>query len=447
MAIAVASSLTFEGACCSTSHAFTSRWSRSSFDVRFSGRNPIFGSTEFHWLSKGRDLCLSKVSVAADYPDSVPDSSSYLTNKGYHPLEDLKVRKRARNTELTAAEVARTAVEVNSNALLLFPGTVHSEPHERVSWDEFQYVIDDYGDLYFEIFDSANMLEDRGAHNPVTALIGMDIQMYESRTVGDYIAADSVYGDVLPFGFDYIEAVETDLADNPVDWGVSDVSSLVHPIYFAKCLNKVINMEYDRKMKHPSNGVSILGCLRPAYADEESYIRRLFYFEESEGFNNEWKDLNGETLRFESKSDRSSQRSTLYRLETMRIELFSVYGVQSEVSLQDFEDAEPDILLHSTAEIVERFREKGIRCNIALKALCKKKGLHVQDATLIGVDSLGMDVRVCFGVEVRTYRFPFKLRATSEVAAEKQIQQLLFPRSRRKRLRSHGDGMGDTASF
>lgn len=52
--------------------------------------------------------------------------------------------------------------------------------------------------------------------------------------------------------------------------------------------------------------------------------------------------------------------------------------LQSEVSLQDFEDAEPDILLHSTAEIVERFREKGIRCNVALKALCKKKGLHVQ---------------------------------------------------------------------
>ncbi|XP_038898179.1 uncharacterized protein At3g49140 isoform X2 [Benincasa hispida] len=446
MEIAVASTLTFEGACCSTSYAFTSSWNRSSFDVR--GRNKRFGSTEFHWLSKGRDLCLSKVSVAADYPDSVPDSSSFLTNKGYHPLEDLKVCKRARNTELTAAEVARTAVEVNSNALLLFPGTVHSEPHEQVSWNEFQYVIDDYGDLYFEIFDSVNMLEDRGAHNPVNALIGMDMQMYESRrTVGDYSAADSGYGDVVPFDYDYIEVVETDLADIPVDWGAPDDSSLVHPVYFAKCLNKVINMEYDRKMMHPSNGVSILGCLRPAYADEESYVRRLFFFEESEGYNTEWKGLEGETLSLESKIDRSSQRSTLYRLEIMRIELFSVYGVQSEVSLQDFQGAEPDILLHSTAEIIERFSEKGIRCNIALKALCKKRGLHVEDAILIGVDSLGMDVRVCFGTEVQTFRFPFKIRATSEVAAEKQIQQLLFPRSRRKKLRSHGDGLRDTVSF
>lgn len=90
------------------------------FHGYFSGRNKKFGSTEFHWLSKGRDLCLSKVSVAADYPDSVPDSSSYLTNKGYHPLEDLKVCKSVRNTELTAAEVARTAVEVWIDALYVF---------------------------------------------------------------------------------------------------------------------------------------------------------------------------------------------------------------------------------------------------------------------------------------------------------------------------------------
>uniref|UniRef100_A0A1S3BY92 Pentatricopeptide repeat (PPR) superfamily protein n=1 Tax=Cucumis melo TaxID=3656 RepID=A0A1S3BY92_CUCME len=446
MAVAVASSLTFEGASCSTSYAFTSRWNRSSFDV--CGRNKKFGSTEFHWLSKGRDLCSSKVSVAADYPDSVPDSSSYSTNKGYHPLEDLKVCKRARNTELTAAEVARTAVEVNSNALLLFPGTVHSEPHEQVSWDECQYVTDDYGDLYFEIFDSVNMLEDRGAHNPVNALIGMDMQMYESRRIlGDYSAVDSGYGDVAPFDYDYIEAVEADLANIPVDWGVPDVSSLVHPVYFAKCLNKVVNVEYDRNMKHPSNGVAILGYLRPTYADEESYVRRLFNFEESEGYNTEWKGLEGETSNLEFKIDRSSQRSTLYRLEILRIELFSVYGVQSEVSLQDFQDAEPDILLHSTEQILERFNEKGIKCNIALKALCKKRGLHVEDAILIGVDSLGVDVRVCFGTEVRTFRFPFKIRATSEVAAEKQIQQLLFPRSRRKKLRSNGDGLRDTVSF
>lgn len=41
---------------------------------------------------------------------------------------------------------------------------------------------------------------------PQNALIGMDMQMYESRrTVGDYSTADSGYGDVVPFDYDFIE--------------------------------------------------------------------------------------------------------------------------------------------------------------------------------------------------------------------------------------------------
>lgn len=52
--------------------------------------------------------------------------------------------------------------------------------------------------------------------------------------------------------------------------------------------------------------------------------------------------------------------------------------MQSAINLQDFQDAEPDFLVHSTSAIVERFSAKGIRCDVALKALCKKKGLHVE---------------------------------------------------------------------
>lgn len=43
-------------------------------------------------------------------------------------------------------------------------------------------------------------------------------------------------------------------------------------------------MDYDRKMDYPSNGVSILGCLRPAFLDEESYIRRLFISEDRDDY-------------------------------------------------------------------------------------------------------------------------------------------------------------------
>lgn len=47
-------------------------------------------------------------------------------------------------------------------------------------------------------------------------------------------------------------------------------------------------MEYDRKMDHPSNGLSIVGYLRPAFADEESYLRRQFHSENSDGDNSDW---------------------------------------------------------------------------------------------------------------------------------------------------------------
>ncbi|KAL6293748.1 hypothetical protein ACE6H2_001890 [Prunus campanulata] len=455
MAIAAAASLPFgsshchschaERVCCSTTHGISNSWMKPPSDgrraldlpgVSFNCRNPLLGSTQFHWLSIGHDLCLSKVLVAADYSDSVPDSSSYITNQGYHPLEEVKVCKMVRDTKLTSAEIARTTVEANCSALLVFPGKIHCEPHEQISWADFEYVIDDYGDLYFEIFDDANLLEDPAASNPVNALFGMDIPTYDDgRIAGEFNILGGGNSDEIPFDDDYLEVVESEVSD-VLDWGLPDTSSSIHPIYFAKCLTKVINIEYHKKMDHPSNGVSILGCLRPAFADEEFYVRRLFHYEDSDGYNSDWKD--GKSLGLSSKSDRSKTCSTLYRLEIMRIELFSVYGVQSTISLEDFQDAEPDVLVNATLEIVDHFNERGIRCDVALKALCKRKGLHVEGAHLIGVDSLGMDVRVFSGLEVQTHRFPFKVRATSEVAAEKQIQQLLFPRSRRKKLKSQG---------
>lgn len=446
-----------EGIGCSTSYAVTSNRIKSPFESqRFSDcsgisyrcRSPFFGATQLHWLPVGREICLSKVSVAADYSDSFSDSSNYVHNHGYHPLEDFKVRKRIRDTKLTPAEIARTTVEANSSALLIFPSTVHCEPHEHISWAEFQYVIDEYGDIFFEIFDAENILQDRGASNPVNVLIGMDITTYENRRVAaaEYNILETGASDDISFSDDYFEVEDNEMSDIPVEWGMPlDTASGVHPIYFAKCLTKVVNLEYAKKMDHPSNGVSIMGCLRPVFIDEELYLRRLFSGEDSDGYNSDWKD--GEVWDFRTEGDGNCTSSTLYRLEIMRIELFSIYGIQSAIGLQDFQEAEPDVLVHSTPAIVERFGEKGTRCNFALKALCKKKGLYVEGANLIGVDSLGMDVRVFSGVEVRTHRFPFKVQATSEGAAEKQIHQLLFPPARRKKFRTHGDGLRDLHPF
>uniref|UniRef100_A0A2P2KPW8 Uncharacterized protein At3g49140 n=1 Tax=Rhizophora mucronata TaxID=61149 RepID=A0A2P2KPW8_RHIMU len=421
MVIAVAA-LPFinDGLCCSMPHEVTSCWIGSSIDNRRASdlskagsRNPCFGSTQFHRSSVERDLGLLRVSVAADYSDSIPDSSNYTSHQGYHPLEEVNISKRIRDTHLTFAEIARTTVEANNNALLVFPGTVHCEPHEQISWAEFQYAVDDYGDIYFEILDDKNVLQAREASNPVNVLIGMDIPMYENkRLASEYNVFKVGSSDDIPFDDDYFEVTDPELSDAPIDWGLPDTCRWVHPFYFAKCLTKASEMEYGKNMDHPSNGVSIVGCLRPAFEDEESYLRRLFNSKDSDDYDSDWRD--GEILSFSPKSDESGTGSTLYRLEIMGIELFSVYGNQSTISLQDFQDAEPDVLLHSTSAIVELFHAKGIRFDTALKALCKKKGLHVE--------------------------------ATCEVAAEKQIHQLLFPRSRRKKFRSHGDRFGDSKS-
>ncbi|KAF8402256.1 hypothetical protein HHK36_013208 [Tetracentron sinense] len=496
----------------------------------------------FHELADIRAMVFKKFSRVGDFPDS---SSNYIVNRGYHPLEEVKECKRSRDSKLTSAEIARTTVEANSSALLVFPGMVHCEPHGHISWAEFQYVIDDYGDIFFEIFDDENVLQDRGASNPVVRILFLNICVYEERggmTQLELLQVDD--SGSIPFNDDHFEIVGPEVSDIPVEWGMPDSSHWVHPMYFSKCITKVItsgrapslsqeedivypkpmplallgklhdhfgcgvlieplfgplptgfkgvgqskgqdqklentvscdalvlsslplqcvldsslplqcvldssltvvNTKHREMMDHPSNGISIVGCLRPAFIDEESYLRRLFQYEDSDDFVSDWKD--GEFIGFDCKDDGTDSSSTFYKLEIMRIELFSVYGVQAPKSIKHFQDAEPDVLVHSASAIVERFSEKGMNCSVSLKALCRKKGLSVEGANLIGVDSLGMDVRVFSGVEARTLRFSFKYRATSGGAAEKQIQQLLFPRSRRKKLRTHGDGLRELESF
>ncbi|TKY57168.1 hypothetical protein E2542_SST21614 [Spatholobus suberectus] len=389
-------------------------------------KSPFFGPSHFLWLSTGHDLCLSKVYVAADYSDSIPDSSDHMNEQGYHPLEELKGSNDFQPARLSPAEIAKTTVEANRNALLVFPGTVHCEPHDQISWAEFQYLIDDFGDIYFEISDDANILADPGPNNPVNALIGMDIPIYDNnrRIASEYdIFNNGNSDDEFTFDDDDIEVSEMEEFNIPVNSGESDTTNSVHPIYFSKCLTKAVkNMECVKRMNHPSNGVSIIGLLTPAYGEEKSYIRMMYHTEDGDVY---WKDFYSDSI-----NDQRDPSSTLYRFEILKIELHSMYGYQSEISVLEFQDAEPDILAHSSSEIVERFNRF---CDDAIKALCKKKGLDAEGAYLVGVDSLGVDVRVLSGAEVKTHRFPFKVQADTVNAAEKQIWQLLFPRSRRKK--------------
>jgi len=121
----------------------------------------------------------------------------------------------------------------------------------------------------------------------------------------------------------------------------------------------------------------------------------------------------------------------------MTIELFSMYGKQFMIDPQDFQDSEPDILANSASAIIERIKENSDQCAMALRSLCRrKKGLTVEEASLIGVDSLGIDVRAFSGLEARTVRISFNAQALSERSAEKKIRRMLFPRSQRKNVKT-----------
>ncbi|XP_071714941.1 uncharacterized protein At3g49140-like [Rutidosis leptorrhynchoides] len=216
-------------------------------------------------------------------------------------------------TKLTGAEIAKTTIEANSSALLIFPGTVHCEPHEHISWAEYPYVIDDGGDIYFRVPDDANIMHDPEATNAVNQQLSIPMGHISDNSVDD-----------ITFFDDYYEDEGADMLADFTEWNILIDSAGVHPIYFAKCLTKAANMEYARKMDHPSNGVSVLGCLSPAYVDEDFYLRRLFSIEDGDSYDRNWKH-----------EDVNFNASLFYRLEIMRIELFSVYGVQVNESIDD----------------------------------------------------------------------------------------------------------------
>ncbi|XP_047058453.1 uncharacterized protein At3g49140-like isoform X2 [Lolium rigidum] len=430
------------------SAAATINWIRAPFDTRrvhdfssisFRCRN-TFGSMQPCWLATDQDSSLSKVRVAADYSDSMPDSK-YMTDRGYHPLEEIKERPKKKDLSLTDVETARTAVEANSKGVLVFPARVHNEPHGHVTWSEFPYVVDDYGDIFFQVPDNGNILEDDDANNPVTVLIGTDGAIIGETSVVTSDFSDQIdVEDSMDMRDDY-RKVDTEIMDILIEWGMPVTMRSIHPIYFAKCLTKAVHDNHGDKMDNPSNGLSIVGYLRPVYIEEESYLRTLFHAEckadgeykrESQPASGTNGLLDDDKSRLDINDVGSSIDSTIYKLEIMTIELFSIYGKQLIIDPQDFQDAEPDVLSNYASDIIKRIEENSDQCTMALRSLCsRKKGLTVEEASLIGVDSLGIDVRVFSGLEARTVRFSFNAQALSERSAEKKIRRMLFPRYRK----------------
>ncbi|KAI3846988.1 hypothetical protein MKW92_019930, partial [Papaver armeniacum] len=238
---------------------------------------------------------------------------------------------------------------------------------------------------------------------------------------------------------------ETDSDETLGDWAKLETMRSSHPMYFAKKMSEVASDDPMDWMDQPPAGLAISGLLRPSFFEENSAIKKQLPDKSSGTAKGDSKDttINGQhdksSLKDSSEdgSDREDQsgkdeipRSSFYMLEMAKIQLVSSDGNQSVVEVNDFQKAQPDAIAHSAEKIMSRLKAGGEKTTQALKSLCLRvKGFPIEEATVIGVDSLGFDLRVCSGTQVQTLRFAFSTRATSEYSAERQFHELLFPRS------------------
>ncbi|KAL2540223.1 Pentatricopeptide repeat (PPR) superfamily protein [Abeliophyllum distichum] len=401
----------------------------------------------------------------------------------YHPSEEIAESELMANEEarLTPAETTRTIIEVNSKATLMFSGFVSEEIHENIFWPDLPYVTDEYGNVYFQVKNDEDVLQALTSEETIVqVIIGLDTAeiISEMEALGhSEIDFDELDDDDSDFDDEEDNDEDSDdgedddnyekdwvaILDNDEDqdeesdaslgdWAKLETMRSSHPMYFAKKLTEVVSDDPVDFMEQPSAGLAIQGLLRPAFLEEHSVIQKHISGHQSSNADvnkiaKEQKpggivQINGHKHEKEQAQDIPTWAEELekdeslgngisfYKLEMVKIQLVSAHGHQSFVEIEDFRRARPDAIAHSAAKIIFRLKAGGEKTTQALKSLCWRcMGIQVQEVALIGVDSLGFELRVCSGTQVQTLRFAFKKRASSEYSAERQLNDLLFPRS------------------
>ncbi|KAK9293168.1 hypothetical protein L1049_021156 [Liquidambar formosana] len=444
------------------------------------------GTTNGSFMTRN-NLIKNRIRASAEYLSSGSDHIERNEKPQYHPFEDIaeSAAQDSGDARLTAAETTRTIIEVNSKATLMFSGMIDDEVHENIFWPELPYVTDEHGNIYFQVSNNEDVMQTMTSENNfVQVIIGFDTtEMINEMELSGPSEID--------FGIDEIEDEESDVDDEDDDdddddsgdddyekdwvavledeededdsdetlgdWAKLETMRSTHPMYFAKKLSEFTSGDPIDWMDQPPAGLAIQGLLRPAFIEEKSVIQKHLTDHQSSNadvnqvgtiLEDKLKDLHkinghGQESRLsqddsiwaeESEKDESLRNGTsFYKLEMIRIQLLSAHGHQTVVELEDFTKAHPDAIAHSAANIMSRLKAAGEKTTQALKSLCWRcKGIQVEEATLISVDTLGFDLRVCSGTQVQTLRFAFNTRATSEYSAERQLNDLLFPRIHHK---------------
>ncbi|KAI6696379.1 hypothetical protein NL676_016498 [Syzygium grande] len=447
---------------CPGVHASSRRISHpGSFDMpcyqRFNG-----GS-----LARKKNVTRNKVRATAEHLGSASDPAKCNGRAGYHPFEDIAELASGGDATLTAAETTRTIVEVNTKATLLFSGMIDDEIHENILWPDLPYTIDDQGNIYFQVnndeeiihtlalgsnvvqviigLNTMEMINEMEISGPADVEFGIEEIGEEDSDIEDEDDEDEDEDDEDDdYGEDWVSVLDEDDEDqsdgDPGDWAKLQTMRSSHPMYFAKKVASDIPVDW---MKRPPVGIVIQGLLSPALLEGHSIDQRHLPSHHSDKqVDSNTTDADGQEHSLEDVpssaeelGENGSPRSgkSFYKLEMINIQLLSVHGHPQTVEVEDFRKAQPDAIAHSAAKIISRLKAGEEKTIQALKSFCWRcKGIQVEEAMIIGVDALGFDVRICSGTQLQTLRFAFDARATSEQSAERQLNNLLFPRVQHK---------------
>nr|XP_016499975.1 PREDICTED: uncharacterized protein At3g49140-like [Nicotiana tabacum] len=463
---------------------------RLSHSVSFFIPRDKFGRLADNCAGGGRRTCKDKnggiKATAKDHFSSGSEPVKQSTS--YHPSEDIGELELMENedAQLKPAECSRTIIEVNSKATLMFSSAVSDVMHANIFWPDLPYTTDELGNVYFQVKNDEDVLKNPTEEETVVqVIIGLDTSemMSEMKSSGqsetDYHIDEF---DDEGVDIDDLEDIDEDDDDDDNeddddnddesdwvsilddeedqngdpdlgDWATLETMRSSHPIDFAKAITEVVTDDPIDFMDQPPAGLVIQGLLRPAFPEEHASIPKQISEHKSNdaGIDQiekvaEYKQncsvqVNGHKHESGSSQDGPScpeelekdetlgNGTSFYKLEMIKIQLISSHGHQILVELDDFSQAKPDAIAHSAANIISRLKAVGENTTQALRSLCWRcKGIQVEEVALIGVDSLGFDLRVCSGAQVQTLRFSFKKQASSEYSAERQLNDLLYPR-------------------
>lgn len=432
----------------------------------------------------------NRTQATAEYVDSASDPEKQTGKSRYHPSEDIRASlpQNAGDSRLSPAETTRTIIEVNNKGTLMLTGSTGDGVLENILWPDIPYITDQNGNLYFQVKEDEDVMQSvTSENNYVQVIVGFDTMemIKEMELMGlsdsDFDTEDDESGgeddseedgdegeddaeewvavlededeDESDDDDDYDDDDEDD-DESLGDWAKLETMRSCHPMFFAKRMSEVAANDPVDWMDQPSAGLAIQGLLSHILVEDYSDIQQKLADIKSTSTKG---DKNAENLEEkledtnkadgDDESEKTRKVVAFYKLEMIRIQLITAQGDQTEVEVEDVRKAQPDVIANGSAGIISRLEESGDKLAEALRSLCwRYYGIQAEEVKMIGLDSLGFDLRLCAGAKIESLRFAFSTRATSEEDAEEQIKELLFPTTNQSKPLEEPKGTSQTES-